>query len=116
MGNQIKKHSDIIFLTWIYYPRCAGVRSNEVADCLSGKAAANDSLSMEKKDIIKAIMSKLQGQEDTAFEGSTYHHLLERGVIKGGRQLKLSGRETWPCIISVSSASSANTHLNNAEV
>lgn len=32
----------------------AGVRGNEKADCLDGRAAAKDSLSMDKRDIIKA--------------------------------------------------------------
>lgn len=41
-------------------PGHAVVRDSEVADYLSGRATVNVSLSMDKEDIIKAIMSKLQ--------------------------------------------------------
>lgn len=57
-------------------------------------AAANDSLNMDKGDIITAMLSKLQGQEDTDFEDSSHLRLLERGVMKiSSRQLKLGGRD-----------------------
>lgn len=56
---------------------------------LVSRAAANDSLNMDKGDIITAMPSKLQDQEDTDFEDSNHHRLLERGVMKiSSRQLE----------------------------
>lgn len=55
---------------------------------LVSRAATNDSLNMDKGDIITAMLSKLQGQEDTDFEHSNHLRLLERGVMKiSSRQL-----------------------------
>lgn len=56
---------------------------------LVSRAAANDCLNMGKGDIITAMPSKLQDQEDTDFEDSNHHCLLERGVMKiSSRQLE----------------------------
>lgn len=68
------KNSQISFVTWIYCCGQPGVKGNEMADHLTCRTAANDSLSMDKEDIIKVILSKLQDQEeDTDSEGTTHH-------------------------------------------
>lgn len=68
---------------WIYCSGHAGVRGNGMADHLVGRAAANDRFSIDKKAIIKAILSKLKGQEDTDIEGRMHHQrLLEREMMK----------------------------------
>lgn len=49
----------------------------------------------EHGQTIKAILCKLQGQEDTDLEGSTHHScLLEWEVMKtSARQLSLGGKD-----------------------
>lgn len=54
----------------------SAVRGNEMADRLPARASGNNRVGMDKKGIIKAIVSKLQGQADTHFEVSTHHKLL----------------------------------------
>jgi ribonuclease HI len=53
-------NSHTISLTWIYCPGQAGVRGNEIADRLAGKAAVNDILEMDKSDLQTAIRQELQ--------------------------------------------------------
>jgi hypothetical protein len=53
----------MIFLIWICCPGHVGVRGNEIADRLTGKAVVNDVLEMDKSDLQTAIRQKLQLQE-----------------------------------------------------
>lgn len=53
--------------------------------CLAWIAALNDKLSKDRKDILKAILSELQDQEATNFEGSTQREESDDG------QLQVSG-------------------------
>lgn len=66
------KNLQISSITLKYCPGHAIGKSNEMDDHL-----ADHSLSMEKEDIIKAILSKPQSQENTEFEETMHHqHLL----------------------------------------
>lgn len=60
-------------------PRTKGIRGNEMADHLVGGAGANNILSMDKGDIIKAILSKLQGQKKLALKAVSTTKVCSRG-------------------------------------
>lgn len=55
-------------ITRIYYLVHGGVRCKKIADHQVDMAAVNDSLSMDKEDVIKVTLSKLKNQEDTGLK------------------------------------------------
>jgi ribonuclease HI len=77
-------NSHIISLTWIYCPSHAGVRGNEIADRLAGKATVNDILAMDKSDLQTAILQRLQLQETNEFKQSAYYKRFEELRITEG--------------------------------
>jgi hypothetical protein len=87
-------NSHIISLTWIYCPGHAGVRGNEIADRLAGKAAVNDVIEMNKSDLQTAIRQELQLQKTNEFKQSAYYKRFEElHITEGsGKLLGLFGR------------------------
>ena len=67
-------------LLWIYCPGHAGVKGNDRADRLAGKADVKDGLQLGRSDILRNLRRILQSQ-------SQGHHtvdcLIERGLQKG---------------------------------
>jgi hypothetical protein len=73
-------------LTWIYCPGHAGVRGNEIAHMLVGKALVNDVLEMDKSDLHTAIR---QLQETNEFKQSAYYKRIEELHITDGSGMLL---------------------------
>lgn len=68
-------------------------RGNKVTDCLLGRAATNENLSMGKKDIIKAILSTLVSRRQWLGRQHTESMPAWEGMTKdSGRQLEMRGR------------------------
>lgn len=57
------------------------VLGNEVVDCLAGMTADITKTITVDKQYITAILSMLQDQEDTSFEGSTHELCVLKGCM-----------------------------------
>ena len=76
-------------LPWVYCPGHAGVKGNEEADRLAGKAALTSGLLLGRSEVLRSLRHYLRAQ-------SPGHHtrLEERGVERGSaRRSSLKGRE-----------------------
>ena len=78
-------------LLWVHCPRHAGVKGNDRADRLAGKAALTSGLLLGRSDVLRSLRHYLRAQ-------SQGHHttdrLEERGVERGGAgRSSLKGRE-----------------------
>ena len=77
-------------LTWIYCPGHAGVKGNERADKLAGKAISESSLRLGRSEILRKLRSYLQ--EQTA-DHHTIDRLIQNGIVRGsGRKSSLKGK------------------------
>ena len=77
-------------LLWIYCPGHAGVKENDRADSLAGKADLKDGLQLGRSDILRNLRQILQSQSQGHH---TVDRLIERGIQKGsGRRSVLRGR------------------------
>ncbi|RUS87822.1 hypothetical protein EGW08_004421 [Elysia chlorotica] len=82
-------------ITWIFCPGHAGVKGNERADKLAGKATVNGTLRLDKQEVLKALSEHLRNAEDTAAEDQqAIKRMIELGVRKGeGRGRQLVGKD-----------------------
>ena len=88
------RNSHLKKLTWLFCPGHAGVRGNERADKLAGKAPlSRDSLTLDPPAVLRLVKNVLQ-ETETKPESFTLHLLLEKGVKQGeGRWMDLCGRQ-----------------------
>ena len=82
-------------ITWIYCPGHAGVKGNERADVLAGKALVNGTeIRRDRIELIRAVMDTLR-EDDEKVERDNVHilRMVEMGVTRGdGRKCSLSGK------------------------
>ena len=79
-------------LLWVYCPGRAGVKGNDRADRLAGKATHTSGLLLGRSEVLRSLRHYLRAQSQG------YHiidRLEERGVERGSaRRSSLKGRET----------------------
>ena len=78
-------------LLWVYCPEHAGVKGNDRADGLAGKATLTSGLLLRRSEVLRSLRHYLLAQ-------SRGHHTIdrleERGVERGSaRRSSLKGRE-----------------------
>ena len=76
---------------WLYCPGLAGVKGNDRADRLAGKATLTSGLLLGRSEVLRSLRHYLRAQ-------SQGHHIIdrlgERGVERGSaRRSSLKGRE-----------------------
>ena len=71
-------------LLWVYCPGHAGVKGNDRADRLAGKAALTSGLLLGRSEVLRSWTHYLRGQGQ---EIHTIDHLEERGVDRGKETL-----------------------------
>ena len=80
-------------LLWVYCPGHAGVKGNERADKLAGRAKVTGSMKLGRSEVLRGLRRQLK----TIAEAEVHHtvdRLQERGVQRGsGRKSELKGRE-----------------------
>ena len=78
-------------LQWVYYAGHAGVKGNDRAERLAGKAAITSSLLLEKSEVVRSLRHYLRAQSQGHH---TINRLEETGVERGSaRRSSLKGRE-----------------------
>ena len=78
-------------LLWVYCPGHAGVKRNDRADRLAGKAHLTSGLLLRKSEVLRSLRHYLWAQSQGHY---TTDRLEERGVERGSdRQSSLKGRE-----------------------
>ena len=78
-------------LLWVYCPGHAGVRGNDRADWLAGKAKVKGSLQLGRSEVLRGLRRHLQ---TLSHEHHSTDRLQDRGVKRGsGRKAELKGRE-----------------------
>jgi ribonuclease HI len=89
------KGSDVRSIVWIFCPGHAGVKGNEAADKLAGAATANESIQMDRADIIDKLSRKLKEEDNRDMDDHyAVARMREMGVDHGsGRRSRLAGRE-----------------------
>ena len=76
---------------WVYYPGHAGVKGNDGADRLAGKASITGSLHLGRSEVLRSLRHYLLAQSQGHH---TIDRLEERGVERGSTQRSsLIGRE-----------------------
>ena len=95
--TELLKRTTLKKITWIFTPGHAGVKGNERADLLAGKAKPEGKLRPDKPEIVRSVREKREKEQ----EELEYHHLerlRELGIRWGVcRKSKLSGssRRLW---------------------
>ena len=78
-------------LLWVYCPGHAGVKGNNRADRLAGKATPTSGLLLGRSEVLRSLRHYLRAQSQGHH---TIDHLEERGVKRGSaRRPSLKGRE-----------------------
>ena len=78
-------------LLWVYSPGHAGVKGNDRADRLAGKATITSGLLLGRSEMLRSLRHYLWAQSQGH---QTSHRLEERGVERGSaRRSSLKGRE-----------------------
>ena len=81
-------------LLWIYCPGHAGVKGNDRADQLAGKATITTGLRLGKSEVLRAAKHHLQQLEDSREHHHSVDRLVDRGIRRGsGRGSTLRGAE-----------------------
>ena len=79
-------------LLWVYFPGHAGVKGNDRADRLVGKATLTSALFLGRFEVLRSLRHYLRAQSQGH---RTIDRLEERGVERGSaRRSSLIGRET----------------------
>ena len=74
-------------LLWVYCPGHAGVKGNDRADTLAGKATVTNGLILERSEVLRSLRHYLRAQIQRLW-------LEERGVERGSaRRSSWKGRE-----------------------
>ena len=77
--------------SWVYYAGHAGVKGNDRAERLAGKAAITSSLLLEKSEVLRSLRHYLRAQSQGHH---TIDRLEERGVERGSaRRSSFKGQE-----------------------
>ena len=78
-------------LLWVYCPGHAGVKGNDRADRLAGKATLTSGLLVGRSEVLRSLRRSLRAQSQGHH---TIDRLEERGVERGSaRRYSLKGRE-----------------------
>ena len=76
-GNVLMVDTHLQKLLWVYCPGYAGVKGNDRADRLAGKAVLTSGLLLGRSEMLRSYLrAQSQGHH-------TINHLEERGVQKG---------------------------------
>ena len=76
---------------WVYCPGYAGVKGNDRADRLAGKATLTNGLLLGRSEVLRSLRHYLRAQSQ---EHHTADRLEEKGVERGSaRRSSLKGRE-----------------------
>ena len=85
VNNHLRK------LLWVYCPGHAGVKGNDRADRLAGKATLTSGLLLGRSEVLRSLRRYLRAQNQGHH---TIDRLEERGVERGSaRRPSLKGRE-----------------------
>jgi ribonuclease HI len=78
-------------ILWVYCPGHAGVKGNDRADRLAGKATITGGLRLGRSEVVRSLRHYLRAQSQGHH---TIDHLEERGIERGSAQRSsLGGRE-----------------------
>ena len=78
-------------LLWVYHPGHAGVKGNDQADRLAGKAPITNGLLLGRSEVLRSLRHYLREQSQ---EHHTIDRLEQKGVERGSaRRSYLKGRE-----------------------
>ena len=84
--------SQIVRIVWIFCPGHAGVRGNEQADRLAGRAPLDGSLPMDKGEVVARLWDQVEKVEEQ-IENPHVERMRLRGIGRGsGRISKLRGK------------------------
>ena len=84
--------SQIVRIVWIFCPGHAGVRGNEQADRLAGRAPLGGSLPMDKGEVVARLWDQVEKAEEQ-IENPHVERMRLRGICRGsGRISKLRGK------------------------
>ena len=82
---------DIPHTSWVYCPGHTGVKGNDRADRLTGKATLTSGLLLRRSEVLRSLRHYLRAQSQ---EHHTIDRLKERGVERGrARQSSFKERE-----------------------